>query len=132
MLEFGAALSDKIAPGEVVYLIGDLGAGKTTLVRGMLSGLGYQNRVVSPTYTLIEPYTTYNYEIYHIDLYRLKKEDEVENLGLRDLLDGHAVCLIEWPDRFADNLPHPSLTIRIEVSGQGRAISLDPYLIPVQ
>ncbi|MCY4150553.1 MAG: tRNA (adenosine(37)-N6)-threonylcarbamoyltransferase complex ATPase subunit type 1 TsaE [Gammaproteobacteria bacterium] len=129
MLAFGEALSGKIEPGEVVYLIGELGAGKTTLARGILSGLGYQENVVSPTYTLIEPYAASDHDIYHLDLYRLNSEDEIENLGLRDLLDGNAVCLIEWPDKFTTSLPSPSLTIHIEVFSQGRSISLDPDLI---
>ncbi len=132
MLEFGEALSDKIEPGEVIYLIGELGTGKTTLVRGILSGLGYQKNVVSPTYTLIEPYTVSNYNIYHLDLYRLNSESEIENLGLRDLLDGHAICFIEWPDKFTVHLPPPSLTIRVRVLGRGRAISLDPDPVSVQ
>ncbi|MCY4275505.1 MAG: tRNA (adenosine(37)-N6)-threonylcarbamoyltransferase complex ATPase subunit type 1 TsaE [Gammaproteobacteria bacterium] len=126
MLKFGETISEKIEPGEVVYLIGELGSGKTTLVRGILTGLGYQKNVVSPTYTLVEPYKTSKYDIYHLDLYRLNTHDEIENLGLRDFLDGHAVCLIEWPDKFEKNLPNPSLTIRIRVLGQIREISLNP------
>jgi len=129
MLEFGETLSDKIVPGEVVYLIGELGAGKTTLARGILSGLGCRDNVVSPTYTLIEPYATCRHDVYHLDLYRLNRQGDIENLGLRDLLDGHAVCLIEWPEKFAGNLPEPSLTIRIRIFERGRKIFLDPDLI---
>ncbi len=131
MLKFGEMLSEKIEPGEVVYLIGELGAGKTTLVRGILTGLGYQKNVVSPTYTLVEPYKTPDYDIYHLDLYRLNAEQEIENLGLRDFLDGHAVFLIEWPEKFAKNLPSPSLTICIRILGQTREISLDSDRISI-
>lgn len=132
MVRFGEALSDRIKPGSVIYLIGELGAGKTTLARGILSGMGCHGNVVSPTYTLIEPYATSKHDIYHLDLYRLDSNEEIENLGLRDLLDGQAVCLIEWPDKFRTCLPAPSITIRIDILNQGREILIESGLIAVQ
>lgn len=122
MLKFGEHLSNRIQSGSIVYLVGELGSGKTTLVRGILLGLGCRENVVSPTYTLIEPYATAKYDVYHLDLYRLNNEDDIENLGLRDLLDGLAVCLIEWPDKFPSCLPSPTITIRIGILQQGREI----------
>lgn len=126
MLKFGEKLSSRIESGSIVFLVGELGSGKTTLVRGILSGLGYDRAVVSPTYTLIEPYPGREFDVYHLDLYRLNRGDELENLGFRDLLDGHAACLIEWPEKGEANLPSPSMTIRIRILEPGREVEIDP------
>jgi tRNA threonylcarbamoyladenosine biosynthesis protein TsaE len=108
----------------VVHLQGELGAGKTTLVRGFLRARGVQGRVRSPTYTLVEPYEGTNHTFVHADLYRLQGPADVAGLGLGDyLLAGH-VLLIEWPERGGMALPAPDLHIDLEYAGDGRALRL--------
>jgi tRNA threonylcarbamoyladenosine biosynthesis protein TsaE len=106
----------------IIYLRGDLGAGKTTLVRGLLRGLGHRGAVRSPTYTLIEPYDELTPRVYHLDLYRLGDPEELDYLGLRDLLTGDTLLLIEWPERGLGTLPTPDLELRIRHSPPGRRI----------
>jgi tRNA threonylcarbamoyladenosine biosynthesis protein TsaE len=121
---FGAALAAACPPGCVVHLHGDLGAGKTTLVRGFLRGRGYDGPVRSPTYTLIEPYELAEGAVYHLDLYRLGDPEELEYLGLRDLLGGEAILLIEWPERGEGWLQPPDLVLDIAHREAGRDITV--------
>ena len=100
----------------VLHLSGDLGAGKTTLVRGFLAALGHSGRVKSPTYTLIETYELDHRTAHHLDLYRLKTPEEAEGLGLRDL---EGIVLIEWPEKGAGHLPAADLLVRLSHLGQG-------------
>jgi tRNA threonylcarbamoyladenosine biosynthesis protein TsaE len=123
----GRALSAAGAGALVIAIEGDLGTGKTTLVGGVLAGLGLGGAARSPTYTLIEPYEAAGRQLYHIDLYRLGSAREVEALGLRDLLTASSVLLIEWPSRAAAALPPADLDFFIEyVPGteQGRVLTL--------
>lgn len=119
----GAALAARCPVNCVIYLEGDLGAGKTTLVRGFLRGLGYSGAVKSPTYTLMEPYEVGGRICYHFDLYRLADPEELEYLGLRDMLGTDAVLLFEWPDRGEGELPLADITISIDYTPTGRMIS---------
>ncbi|RRQ22655.1 tRNA (adenosine(37)-N6)-threonylcarbamoyltransferase complex ATPase subunit type 1 TsaE [Thiohalobacter thiocyanaticus] len=125
MEAFGARLARLLPVGLRIHLQGDLGAGKTTLVRGFLRGLGYAGRVKSPTYTLIEPYWIDGRQLYHLDLYRLADPEELEFLGIRDLFEPGVTSLIEWPERGAGLLPPPDLLIRIEHLPEGRRLSLE-------
>ena len=106
-----------------VYLQGELGAGKTTFVRAWLRALGVTGTVRSPTYTLVEPYTTKYGQYYHYDLYRIGSIDELEMLGFRDYLQDS--CLIEWPERIQGYLPAPDLQIQIEFLADGRRVTID-------
>lgn len=123
----GRALAGRLrGQSGLVYLHGDLGAGKTTLARGLLRGLGYQGSVRSPTYTLIESYEAGGQPVHHLDLYRLGDPEELEFLGLRDLLDGQGLLLVEWPERGAGMLPEPELVIEIDYAPPGRRFRLLP------
>jgi tRNA threonylcarbamoyladenosine biosynthesis protein TsaE len=107
----GACLALNCKPPFIVYLEGDLGTGKTTLVRGFLRKLGYQGRVKSPTYTLLEPYDLAGQFYYHFDLYRLSDPRELDYLGIEDLLNRDALLLIEWPEKGVGVLPQADLMI---------------------
>ena len=118
----GALLGGVLPQGDaVIYLQGDLGAGKTTLVRGLLRALGHTARVPSPTYTLVEPYTLGAREFRHLDLYRIADPEELAFLGVRDM-DG--ILLIEWPERGSHFLPPPDLVCRLSVGGPGRLLDV--------
>ena len=120
----GAALAAVCPRPFVVFLEGDLGAGKTTLVRGFLRALGHAGAVRSPTFTLLEPYAFAAGPVYHLDLYRLADPDELAFLGLRDLLGGQSILLVEWPERGRGELPAPDLRIVIEHLPDGRQVQL--------
>lgn len=122
MQTLGAEISVLMRPGIVLFFHGELGAGKTTLIRGILHGLGHRGAVKSPTYTLVESYPFATLTVHHFDLYRLKSAEELEFLGIRDYLGGQNLCLIEWAERGAGILPAPDLDIRIERQEAGRLV----------
>jgi tRNA threonylcarbamoyladenosine biosynthesis protein TsaE len=125
-LELGRALAPCLAPGLVVYLRGDLGAGKTTLVRGVLRGLGYAGAVRSPTYALVELYELSRLDLHHFDFYRFHDPREWIDAGFRECFDGRSVSLIEWPEKAAGSLPPADLEIALTASGSGRSASFTP------
>ncbi len=111
----------------VLFIHGELGAGKTTLVRGILRGLGASGPIKSPTYTLVEPYALGDLTVYHIDLYRLSDPSELEYIGIRDYVDDAALFLVEWPERAKRWLPAPDLVISIDILPEGRELCLTPH-----
>jgi tRNA threonylcarbamoyladenosine biosynthesis protein TsaE len=119
-LALGRALAAGIRPGAIVHLSGPLGAGKTTLVRGLLGGLGHAGPVRSPTWTVVEPYTVSKLDFYHIDFYRFTSSSEPSDSGLREYFDGRSVCLIEWPERAGGAAGAPDLLIELSLLDQGR------------
>jgi len=109
--------------GAVFYLLGDLGAGKTTLTRGVMRGYGYKGAVKSPTYTIVEPYEFRMCSVYHFDLYRLNDSEEISYLGVEDYFAAQNICLIEWADRGEKLIPHGDIVLSLTNQGTGRLLS---------
>jgi len=123
-LRLGAALAVGVEPGRTLFLSGDLGAGKTTLVRGLLRALGVAGRVKSPTYPLVELYRLSRLHFYHFDFYRFKNEAEWQDSGFREYFNAQSACVVEWPERAGALLPAPTLAIQLDVTGTGRRARL--------
>jgi tRNA threonylcarbamoyladenosine biosynthesis protein TsaE len=122
-LALGAELAGVLQPGLIIYLIGDLGAGKTTLARGLMRALGYTGRVKSPTFTLVEIYKFSRLYLYHFDFYRFSNPEELSHTGFRDYFDGQAACLVEWPEK-AFGLPAADIRVELRVTDGGRTADL--------
>ncbi|MEQ1557053.1 MAG: tRNA (adenosine(37)-N6)-threonylcarbamoyltransferase complex ATPase subunit type 1 TsaE [Gallionella sp.] len=123
-LAFAQRLAAVLTHGLVIYLSGDLGAGKTTLVRGVLQGLGYLGRVKSPTYTLLEPYEMAGFSVRHFDLYRMNDPQEWDDAGFRDEANAHNILLIEWPEQAGDLLPAADLILQFDILASGRILHM--------
>ena len=124
MEALGARLAPSIAKVQLIYLHGELGTGKTTLVRGLLRALGHVGVVKSPTFTLVEPYSVAGQNTYHFDLYRLKDPNELEFVGFRDYVRDKNVCLVEWAERAAEVLPMPDIDVVIHKADHKRIVYL--------
>lgn len=123
-LQLGAVLAAGIAPGRVLHLSGELGSGKTTLVRGLLRELGHTGRVKSPSYPLVELYVVSRLNLYHFDFYRFKDRSEWLESGFREYFNAQSACIVEWPERAGGLLPPPDLAVRLEIVGTGRRARL--------
>jgi len=126
MESIGAALAVSMPPARtcaiVVYLQGDLGAGKTTLARGFLHALGIAGTIRSPSYALVETYDAGELQVLHVDLYRLRDGHEFENLGLREADSAGRVWLVEWPEKAEGRLPSPTLCLLLTAEQQGHRV----------
>jgi tRNA threonylcarbamoyladenosine biosynthesis protein TsaE len=123
----GGQLAEHLVPGMRVYLRGELGTGKTCLIRGMLRRLGAAGAIKSPTYTLVELYVLSRLDLYHFDFYRFTDPNEFEEAGFPDHFHGEGVCLVEWPERAGEALPPPDLELSLAYSGAGRKIDARAY-----
>jgi tRNA threonylcarbamoyladenosine biosynthesis protein TsaE len=127
-LHLGAWLADRVPEGFTIYLAGNLGSGKTTIVRGFLRALGYDQAIKSPTYTLVESYDIahdqYVIPIHHFDLYRVVAAEELELIGMRDYFSKNAICLVEWPEKAGDYLLPPDLFCQISLKDTGRLVDM--------
>jgi tRNA threonylcarbamoyladenosine biosynthesis protein TsaE len=123
-LLLGAEFARILHPGLVIFLRGDLGAGKTTFARGILRGLGYQGNVKSPTYNLVELYKISRLYLYHFDFYRFKDPVEWEEAGFRDYFNADSICLVEWPQKAEGLLPPADVTFVFHLSDTGRNVEI--------
>jgi tRNA threonylcarbamoyladenosine biosynthesis protein TsaE len=123
----GCAVAAGAGPGRVLHLRGDLGSGKTTLVRGLLRALGHAGRVKSPTYTLVEPYELSSLHLYHFDFYRLKDRSEWSQAGFREYFNAQSMCVVEWPERAGEALSLPDLDIELEFQGEARRARMETH-----
>jgi tRNA threonylcarbamoyladenosine biosynthesis protein TsaE len=132
MQGLASRLAQLIKPPLIIYLQGDLGAGKTTFTRAFIRSLGYTGSVKSPTYGLLEDYPLETLHVVHLDLYRIEQSGELEFLGLEDLYHSKAVFMIEWPDHGSNYLPKADLSVLFEHSGEQRVLKFIAYNGPTE
>jgi tRNA threonylcarbamoyladenosine biosynthesis protein TsaE len=121
---FGARLAPYLQCGMALHLVGEVGAGKTTLARGLLAGLGFGGKVKSPSYALVELYELSSLDLYHFDFYRFHDPTEWHDAGFRELFNERAVCVVEWPEKAGDLLPPPDLRIALAARAVGRDVTV--------
>lgn len=126
MVAFGQRVGTLMRTG-IIHLSGDLGAGKTTLCRGILRARGHEGAVKSPTFTLVEPYDVEGGAVFHFDLYRLMDGEELEYMGIRDYVRDDSLCIIEWPEKGGGYLGKPDLEMRLSIEGPGRGLVIIPH-----
>ena len=129
-IRLGEALAAGARNGLTLHLKGELGSGKTTLVRGLIHALGYPGRVKSPTYTLVEPYALSRLNLYHFDFYRFKDQSEWLSSGFREYFNSDALCVVEWPERAGDSMAPSDLEIHLSYQGEGREAALEAHSLP--
>lgn len=126
---FGRVLAKQLAPGDVICLSGDLGAGKTLLVQGIAAGLGVSEGVTSPTFTILQVYDAARLMIYHFDLYRLENPDDLEDIGFEEYVRRDGVAVIEWADKFPARMPDERLWLELKIGDEAaeRVITIQPF-----
>ncbi|MBW8182625.1 tRNA (adenosine(37)-N6)-threonylcarbamoyltransferase complex ATPase subunit type 1 TsaE [Shewanella nanhaiensis] len=123
-VELGKRLAAIITPPLILNLSGELGAGKTTLSRGLIQAFGHQGAVKSPTYALVEPYELAGVDLFHFDLYRLSDPEELEFMGIRDYFTKNSICIVEWPDRGHGLMPEADISCHIKYLDAGREVEI--------
>lgn len=123
----GQKLAENLQAPFVIYLSGDLGAGKTTFVRALLRALGVTGAIKSPTFALVEPYVLSDCACYHFDLYRLVEPEEIEYIGFRDYFSTQSLCLVEWPEKAVGILPNSDITLNLSIAGRGRDAIIEAH-----
>ena len=131
LVTVGSTIAPSLVSGDILYLEGELGAGKTTVARGILRGLGYKGIVTSPTYTLLEVYEIGACSVVHFDLYRLESAQELEGIGIRDYLDSRSILLFEWPEKGLGVVPLPTLRIMLNYFNEYREVRFHPAMTSV-
>ena len=126
-LDLGRKLAPQLAPGMLIKLRGSLGAGKTTFTRGILRGLGFEGRVKSPTYSLVELYELSRLDLYHFDFYRFEDPNELIESGLQDAFNETNVCIIEWPEKADKLLPAADIGVTLSMTDSGRTAILTAH-----
>lgn len=126
-LHFGKVLAKLASRGQVIFLVGDLGAGKTTFVRGYLRALGFTSSIKSPTFALVEEYHFDIGPVFHFDLYRLDHPEELEAIGIREYFDSQNIVLVEWPEKGENYLPKPNVRLNFKILDQGRQVTVEGF-----
>ena len=126
-LALGARLAHAVRPGMSIYLCGELGAGKTTVARGIIRALGYEGKVKSPTYSLVELYTVSRLNLYHFDFYRFNDPKAWQETGFREHFNDTSLCLVEWPEKAGASLPQPDLRVTLTPAASGRDVTLEAF-----